>query len=150
MDRKQKRSFTLVNIININHTNPVQFPWGNLVTMQSSKDALACIKSFMHLKSSNLNLHKCQDRHLQEGNITEVLHTLPGVDVTEITYQPSLSRSNRFNSKDTSYVNPRESRTVVNSLGEPKVHFNRNSNITARNGEIRIPLGYSKGNKLHK
>lgn len=41
---------------------------------------------------------------------------MPGVDVTDITYHPSLSLSKRLNSKDTSYVNPRESLTVVNSL----------------------------------
>lgn len=38
------------------------------------------------------------------------------MDVTEITYHPSFNRSNRFNSKDTSYVNPSESLTVVKSL----------------------------------
>lgn len=43
-------------------------------------------------------------------------HTFPGVDVTEITYHPSFNRSNRFSSNDTSYVNPRESLTVVKSL----------------------------------
>lgn len=47
--------------------------------------------------------------------------TLPGVDVTDTTYQPSLSLSNRLNSNDTSYVNPRESLTVVKSLHKTKI-----------------------------
>lgn len=42
--------------------------------------------------------------------------TLLGVDVTEITYHPIFNLSNRFNSKDTSYVNPCESLTSVKSL----------------------------------
>jgi hypothetical protein len=46
--------------------------------------------------------------------------TLPGVDVTDTTYHPSLSLSNRLNSNDTSYVNPRESLTVVKSLHKTK------------------------------
>lgn len=44
------------------------------------------------------------------------MFTLLGVEVTEITYHPSFSLSKRLNSKDTSYVNPKESLTVVKSL----------------------------------
>jgi len=51
-----------------------------------------------------------------EVNAIRGAHTLLGVDVTEITYHPSLSLSNKFNSNDTSYVNPSESLTVVKSL----------------------------------
>ena len=42
--------------------------------------------------------------------------TFSGVDVTDITNQPPLSRSNRLISNETSYVSPRVSRTVVNNL----------------------------------
>lgn len=42
--------------------------------------------------------------------------TLPGCEVTEMTYHPKLSLSKRLNSKETSYVKPKESRTVVKSL----------------------------------
>ena len=35
--------------------NPVQLPWGNLVAMQTSKDILAGINSFVNLMSQ-LNL----------------------------------------------------------------------------------------------
>jgi hypothetical protein len=45
--------------------------------------------------------------------------TLAGVEVTDITNQPAFNRSNKLSSNDTSYVNPRASRTVVNSLQHP-------------------------------
>ena len=49
-------------------------------------------------------------------HIKETEPILLGVDVTDITYHPSLSLLKRLNSKDTSYVNPRESLTVLKSL----------------------------------
>ena len=54
--------------------------------------------------------------------------TFPGVDVTDTTYHPSLSLSNRLNSNDTSYVNPRESLTVVKSLHKTKRLLKENTN----------------------
>lgn len=63
-------------------------------------------------KQTEIDSNKYQ-RHLYYKN---GILTLPGVDVTDITYHPSLSLSNRFNSNDTSYVKPNESLTVVKSL----------------------------------
>lgn len=88
--------------------------------MQTSKDTLACINRFMHLifeerwsgeKFRGHRYSKCRQYY----------NTLPGVDVTDMTYQPSSSLSNRFNSNETSYVNPSESLTVVKSLQKNRI-----------------------------
>lgn len=47
-------------------------------------------------------------------------HTLAGVEVTEITNHPAFNRSNKLSSKDTSYVKPNASLTVVNNLQKSK------------------------------
>jgi hypothetical protein len=99
-------------------TNPVQFPLRNLVAMQTSKNILTCINSFVYLQT-NYTWNLLAEENFQEkwsDCYKNVARTLLGVDVTETTYHPSLSLSNKFNSNDTSYVNPSESLTVVKSL----------------------------------